>query len=274
MQQILPAAAALELIHNFSLIHADLEDDSTERHHRATVWKLWGKAQAINAGDAMFSIAHLEVLKLRHNGVSESKTLNAVRMLSKACLNLCEGQHMDISYEASSDVTTLEYLDMITKKTAALLATATALGAYLGAADDKDVSMTDCFYRFGEYLGLAFQIRDDILGIWGDEKQTGKPVGADIRKKKKTLPILYALEKSSVINRKEFEEIYSRRLLEGNEVTKITGLLDKTNARKYAQKKVEHYSHQALDQLAATGLQAVKLAPLEKVTRSLTQRNY
>ncbi len=274
IQQILPAAAAVELIHNFSLIHDDIEDDSPERHHRATVWKLWGKAQAINAGDAMFSIAHLEVLKLRRNGISERKTLNATGMLSRACLNLCEGQHMDISYEARFDVTVHDYLNMITKKTAALLATATALGAYLGTADDEGDRITDCFYSFGEYLGLAFQLRDDILGIWGDEKQTGKPVGADIKKKKKTLPVLYALEKSSGINRKEFEEIYSRRLLDGKEVTRIVGLLDKVNAGKYAQEKVEYYSHQAFAQLEATGIEAAKLAPLEEIAHSLVQRDY
>lgn len=274
IQQVLPAAAALEFIHNFSLIHDDIEDNSQERHHRATVWKLWGKAQAINAGDAMFSIAHIEVLKLQHAGISARKTLSAAGMLSKACLNLCEGQHMDISYEARSDVTTQDYLNMITKKTAALLATATALGAYLGAVEDKDGRITDRFYRFGEYLGLAFQIRDDILGIWGDERQTGKPVGADIKKKKKTLPVLYALEKSSVINSKEFKEIHSRKLLEGSEVTKIIGMLDKVNARKYTQEKVEYYSHQALAQLEATGIQAAKLAPLEEITHSLVGRDY
>ncbi|MFO7899588.1 MAG: polyprenyl synthetase family protein, partial [Planctomycetota bacterium] len=132
----------VELIHNFSLIHDDIEDASYERHHRPTVWRLWGQSQAINAGDAMFTLAYLALLKLKEKGIADEKVAGATKMLSLACLNLCEGQYLDVEYENRLDITIGDYLDMAAKKTAALLAVSTALGAYLGS---EDIKLVGCY---------------------------------------------------------------------------------------------------------------------------------
>jgi geranylgeranyl diphosphate synthase type I len=145
--QAMPAAAAVELIHNFSLIHDDIEDASYERHHRPTVWKLWGQSQAINAGDAMFTLAYLALLELKEKGMADEKVANSTEMLSLACLELCEGQYLDVEYENRLDTTIENYLDMAAKKTAALFAVSTSLGAYLGNEDSK---LVDFFHLFGK----------------------------------------------------------------------------------------------------------------------------
>jgi len=153
--QVMPAAAAIELIHNFSLIHDDIEDASDERHHRPTVWKLWGQSQAINSGDAMFTLAYVALLKLKERKIADEKIADSIRMLSLACLELCDGQYLDVEYENRLDITIEDYLDMAAKKTAALFAVSTSLGAYLGSADSK---LVDLFYMFGKALGMAYQI--------------------------------------------------------------------------------------------------------------------
>ena len=143
ISQILPAAAAIELIHNFSLIHDDIEDTSYERHHRPTVWKLWGQSQAINAGDSMLTLACLALLRLKQNGVADGKIIHSAQMLTETCLQLCEGQYLDIAYENRLDITIDDYLNMITKKTAALIAASTSLGAYLGTEDEEQQHTRD-----------------------------------------------------------------------------------------------------------------------------------
>jgi len=150
MSQAMPAAAAVELIHNFSLIHDDIEDASYERHHRPTVWKLWGQSQAINAGDAMFTLAYLALLKLKEKGIADEKVASSTKMLSLACSDLCEGQYLDVGYENRLGTTIEDYLNMAAKKTAALFAVSTSLGAYLGSEDSK---LVDFFHLFGKELG-------------------------------------------------------------------------------------------------------------------------
>ena len=168
----LPAAAAVELLHNFSLIHDDIQDDDRERRHRPTVWSIWGKPQAINAGTAMRVLASLALSRLGENGVSGEKQLRIQRILDESCLRLIEGQYLDISYESRLDIGVTDYLGMIDGKTAALIGCSLELGAFLGTDDEAVIRG---LWNFGRNLGLAFQIRDDILGIWGDEKETGKP---------------------------------------------------------------------------------------------------
>ncbi len=189
-ENALPAASAIEILHNFSLVHDDIEDGDETRHHRTTVWKLWGVPLAINAGDAMFALSYAAMQRLKHRGVSAETTLRAVEFFTRTCINLTEGQHMDMQFEQRSDVQPGDYFRMIEGKTAALLGCATAIGALVGNGSDSQVK---AFERFGQCVGLSFQIQDDILGIWGEPDVTGKPAGNDILKQKKSLPLLHAL---------------------------------------------------------------------------------
>lgn len=191
----LPTAAAVELVHNFSLIHDDVQDGDRQRRHRPTVWSVWGQPQAINAGTATYAAAALALERLADHGVPAEMRLRANATLHRACLRLLEGQYLDLAFETRTEVSVDEYLAMVGGKTAALIAASLALGALVAdpglrpAAVEHD-RRVDALARMGEHLGLAFQIRDDMLGIWGDEDATGKPVGADIRARKKSLPIV------------------------------------------------------------------------------------
>ena len=259
--QIMAAAAAVELIHNFSLIHDDIEDASYERHHRPTVWKLWGQSQAINAGDVMFTLAYLALLRLRENGIGDEKIASSVRMLSLACLELCEGQYMDVGYENRLDITVDDYLDMAARKTGALFALSTSLGAYLGAENSR---LMNSFHLFGKELGVGYQIRDDMLGIWGKEDAIGKSA-TDIALKKKTLPVVYGLQRSRGNARKRLEILYSQTSIEGEDVGEVTKILEQLGARNYAENLAERYYGRALGHLESTGLDAPCLAPLEDI---------
>lgn len=202
----LPAAVAVELIHNFSLIHDDIEDGDEERHHRPTLWRVWGQPQAINTGDALFSLARMRLLELAQQGVDPALTLRLVGQVDAVCLELCEGQHLDMSYEGHDNVTVAMYLDMIARKTAALMRCSTELGARIAAPDDE--ALSERMSAFGQALGLAFQIRDDVLGIW-QAQELGKSAAGDIRRKKMTLPVIHALEHASDNDRAALKAIYS-----------------------------------------------------------------
>jgi len=269
MSQVLPAAAAVELIHNFSLIHDDIEDASDERHHRPTVWKLWGQSQAINAGDAMFTLAYIALLKLKERGIADEKVASSTKMLSLACLELCEGQYLDVEYEDRLDTTTEDYLDMAAKKTAALFAVSTTLGAYLGSEDSK---LMDSFHLFGKELGIAYQICDDILGIWGMVENIGKSV-SDISQRKKTLPVIYGLQNSEGEERKRLEKLYSQKSIEGEDITEVTKILDHLGARDYAANLAEQHYHKALAHLEAARLDASRQAPLKETACFLLKRD-
>jgi len=268
--QAIPAAAAVELIHNFSLIHDDIEDASYERHHRPTVWRLWGQSQAINAGDAMFTLAYLALVRLKGKGIVDEKIANCTEMLSLACLKLCEGQYLDVEYENRLDITVEDYLDMAAKKTAALFAVSTSLGAYVGS---EDSGLVDSFRLFGRELGMVFQIHDDILGIWGVEDTVGKSAG-DICQRKKTLPVIYGLQSSDGEATKRLKKLYSQKSIEGEDIIEVTKILDHLDARDYAGNLAEQYYCQALAQLEATRLDTSRQAPLKETACFLLKRDF
>jgi len=268
--QVVPAAAAIELIHNFSLIHDDIEDASDERHHRPTLWKLWGQSQAINAGDAMFTLAYLALLKLKERGIVDEKIAGSTRMLSLACLELCEGQYLDVEYENRLDITVEDYLNMAAKKTAALFAVSTALGAYLGGGDSKVV---DFFFMFGKELGIAYQIYDDISGIWGTREEIGKSV-SDISQRKKTLPIVYGLQNGKDKERKRLKKFYSQKSIEGEDNTEVIKILDHLGARDYAENLAQQYYHKALAHFEANQLDTSRQALLKETAYFLLKRDF
>ncbi|WP_443050793.1 polyprenyl synthetase family protein [Streptomyces sp. H27-D2] len=180
-----PGAVAVELVHNFSLLHDDLMDGDEQRRHRDTVWKVHGPAQAILVGDALFALANEILLEL---GTVDAG--RATRRLTTATRKLIDGQAQDISYEHRERVTVEECLEMEGNKTGALLACAVSIGAVLGGADD---ATADILEKYGYHLGLAFQAVDDLLGIWGDPVATGKQTWSDLRQRKKSLPVVAAL---------------------------------------------------------------------------------
>jgi len=190
----LPAAAAVELVHNFSLVHDDIQDNSDKRRGRPTLWVKWGPPQAINAGDGLFVLSNLAVTDLIANYPAET-VVRAAQILHNTCLDLTRGQYLDISYEQRLNLGVEDYWPMVSGKTAALLAGCCQLGALLGGADQAAL---DAYRSFGHYLGLAFQVQDDILGIWGDETVTGKSAASDLVEGKKSLPVLVGLGKKGI----------------------------------------------------------------------------
>jgi len=267
---VVPAAAAVELVHNFSLIHDDIEDASSERHHRPTVWKVWGQSQAINAGDAMFTLAYLALLRLKEKEIAGNRITRAIEMLGRACLDLCEGQYLDVDYENRLDVTVEDYLDMADKKTASLFAVSTFLGAYLGSGDGK---LADRFRLFGRELGTAYQINDDILGIWGTEERVGKSAG-DVAQRKKSLPVVYGLQKSDGEARKRLRKLYSQKSIKQDGISEVAGILDRLGARDYARDLAGQYYRKALAHLETTRLDASRQAPIKEMACSLMNRDF
>ncbi|TEU16532.1 MAG: polyprenyl synthetase family protein [Anaerolineales bacterium] len=272
-QQALPAAAAVELIHNFSLLHDDIEDNSPTRRHRTTVWKIWGEPQAINAGDGMFALAHLALQRLSEKDLPDDRVLAACWVFDQTCLALCEGQYLDMSFEDRLDVDVDRYLAMIRRKTAALLSCSTHLGALLGSGD---AGLATRYARFGENLGLAFQIEDDILGIWGEEKVTGKPQAGDIRQRKKSLPIVYALqqEASLPVFEQRVREVYRRKVIDEDAIEVVLGSLQTLGARQYAQQMALDYYGRALAELEAAGMENEGQDGLQDLATLLVNRKY
>lgn len=240
----LPAAAAVELLHNFSLIHDDVEDESHLRRGRPTLWSRWGTAMAINAGDAMFSLANLALLRLSTT-TSLEVALQAAAILQQTCLHLTGGQHLDLAYEDSRELPLDKYWPMVAGKTAALLAASTELGALVaGASPEK----RKAFHRFGYSLGIAFQVQDDWLGIWGDAETTGKSNESDLVSGKKTLPVLFGLEKNGV-----FADRWRQGPIRPQEVPWIAQLLAEEGADAYVQKQADLHTRQALEALEEIG---------------------
>ena len=267
----LPAAAALELVHNFSLVHDDIQDGDRERRHRPTVWSLWGQPQAINAGDSLLILGQLVMLRLEEQGAAPTKVMETCRVLDKACLTMIEGQCLDIGFEDQQEVSVEAYLDMIARKTGALLGAALHLGA-LVATDDK--LQVGRFARCGHLLGLAFQIRDDILGVWGTADVTGKPVAADIRRRKKSLPVVYAMAMAQAEEREQLLRVYSQGTPGDEEVSVVLQLLDSHRAYDYCQQMAQERIEQALAELATADIEPSARRDFEAIAKFVLEREF
>jgi geranylgeranyl diphosphate synthase type I len=267
----LPAAAALELVHNFSLVHDDIQDGDRERRHRPTVWSLWGQPQAINAGDNLLILGRLAMLRLEERGVAPAKVMEACRVLDKACLTMIEGQCLDIGFEEKREVSVEAYLNMIGRKTGALLGASLHLGALVATDDEPQVGR---FARCGHLLGLAFQIRDDILGVWGTADVTGKPVAADIRRRKKSLPVVYAMAVAQAEEREQLLQVYSQGAPGDEEVSIVLQLLDGHRAYDYCQQMAQERIEQALAELAPADIEPGARRELEAVAKFLLEREF
>jgi len=246
----LPGAAAVELGHNFSLIHDDIEDADVERRHRPTLWSLHGIPQAINTGDAVFVLSRIALHRLTELGFSDTKVLRLMRLYDETCLALCEGQYIDIWTSGHDDPMTVElYFDMIGRKTAALISAAIEAGALLATDDEAVIGR---YRAFGWALGLAFQLNDDLLGIWGEEATTGK-APSDIAKHKKTLPILYAFEQAGPADRLRLGQVYRDPSPSAAGIADVVAILERTGARAYTRDQAHRYRDEALAELEAAG---------------------
>ena len=239
----LPGAAAVELGHNFSLVHDDIEDRDVERRHRATLWTVYGVPQAINAGDTLFTLSRMALHRLSELGFSDTKVLALIRLYDETCLALCEGQFMDIWSAEHDDRLSVDfYFDMIGRKTAALIAASVQAGALLAT---EDASVIDAYRGFGWALGMAFQLNDDLLGIWGDEQSTGKEP-SDLAKHKKTLPLIYALENARPADARRLRELLAATDLAASEQDEARAILERTGAREYTRSEARRQRDEAL----------------------------
>lgn len=258
-QNGLPAAVAVEFVHNFSLIHDDIQDESPLRRGRPSVWKKWGIAQAINAGDTLYSLAHLTLMKLEEL-VSIEVANQAALLLPSTCLALTQGQFLDLAYESRTDLSEADYWPMVKRKTAALIATSTELGSMVAQVD----AQIQVQYReFGEYLGLAFQVQDDILGIWGDTNITGKSVKSDLISGKKSYPVLWGLNQAG-----PFAERWYKGNIQLEEVEELADQLTEEGAYEHSRQIANEMTEKALNALD----NIVPASDFGSALRTLTER--
>jgi len=269
-EKALPAAAAVELVHNFSLVHDDIEDRDAERHHRPTVWSVWGDAQAINAGDALLALAHLALFRLADAGLSAATVVNSARVLDARTLEMVEGQTLDLGFEGEVNVGLDDYFGMIEKKTGALFGCALHLGALVAGADDATAGRID---SAGRALGTAFQIKDDVLGVWGQAGKTGKPAD-DIRRRKKSLPVVYALNEAPEQRREALKAVYQQAELSENDISTVVDCLDAAGAWNYCADVAESYKAQALMILDSLPLNDDAKRELRDMATFLLERDF
>ena len=279
-RKALPGAAAVELGHNFSLVHDDIEDVDSQRHHRPTLWAVWGVPLAINAGDTLFALSRMALYRLPREGVDAERVLDLLRVYDETCLLLCEGQYLDISFERRLDVTVEEYLDMAAKKTASLIGAAIEVGAMVATDDPEVVAL---YRRFGHHLGLAFQMADDLMGAFGTNAQTGKREGGDIAKRKKTLPVIWALQNARGADGARLREIYRPvaephngltpvepdDLLDAATVDEVLAILERSGARDHAVAEARRYRDLAVDDLLSLPIVAERRATLERLVQAI-----
>ena len=247
----LPGAAAVELGHNFSLVHDDIEDGDTERRHRPTLWALHGIPQAINAGDLLFTLSRKALHRLTDLGFPDAKVLRLMRLHDDTCLALCEGQYLDIWASERAEPMSVElYFDMIGRKTAALIAASVEAGAVLATDDEAVVGR---YRAFGWALGIAFQLNDDLLGIWGEQALTGKEP-TDVARHKMTLPVIYAFEHASQSDRMGLEAVWRTESPDDGLVAAAVALIEKLGGRDYTRDQARAYRDRALAELDAAGV--------------------
>jgi geranylgeranyl diphosphate synthase type I len=270
-ERALPLAAAVELLHNFTLVHDDIQDRSPTRRHRPTVWSLWGVGQAINVGDGLYAVARLALLRLVERGTPPALALEVARRCERTLLHILEGQYLDLSFENDWAATTPLYLRMIEAKTATLIRFCLEAGALVG---NGDAAMVAALGQYGRALGMGFQVRDDVLGIWGAPEVTGKPPAGDLRSRKKSLPVLIAMERATAEERAVVERAYDQAELTDGMVADVLRVLDRTGAGPAAQSWAERYHAEALDALGAAGGALAPGAALRRLAVQLAARAF
>ena len=265
----LPAAAALELVHNFSLVHDDIQDGDVLRRGRETLWSVWGVPAALSGGNAMRVIADRTLAKLETSGLPPDVVMHASAELNGRYLEMIEGQYLDMSFEQRSQVTVAEYLDMIGRKTGALFESAMFLGALVA---NGDPGQARAFGACGRRIGTAFQVRDDYLGVWGDPAQTLKPL-SDIKRRKMALPMVYLLEAATDEDRAWIAEAYAGGEINSDNLNAILLLLDRLGAQEYVTRTASACASEARARAGLLGLPAGGQRTLEAITAYCVQRD-
>ncbi|WP_238163154.1 polyprenyl synthetase family protein [Kribbella capetownensis] len=259
-----PGGVAVELVHNFSLIHDDLMDRDTQRRHRRTVWAIWGDATAVLVGDALACLAD-EVLA----ECEAPPARCAGRALAVATRELIRGQVLDVAFERRDDVGLAECLDMAGGKTGALLGASAQLGAILGGADEV---ISDAFRTYGWELGLAFQLVDDILGVWGAPERTGKPVFSDLRAHKKTLPVVWSLEHGGAVGRELADWFADPTTPTEDSLRQAAVLIERAGGREWALAEADERVRKAGKALDAAGVTPANRDQLDQLAQFVAER--
>ena len=267
VETALPAAAALETYHNYTLLHDDLMDNADVRRGRPTVHKKWNANTAILSGDTMLSLAYLHLANCKTENLKA-----ALDLFTVTALEVSEGQQYDMEFETRTDVKEEEYIEMIRLKTSVLLACALKIGAILADASAEDA---DNLYKFGEQIGLAFQLQDDYLDVYGDSKVFGKEIGGDITSNKKTYMLINAFNKANAAQREELTRWVSARDFDRNEkVNAVTRLYNEIGIDQLAQDKIAYYFAQSKKFLDAVNVPEEKKEELRKYAQKMMKRQY
>lgn len=268
----LPGAAAVELLHTFTLVHDDIIDKDEFRRGVPTVHKLWGTDMAIVAGDLLYAYAYKCLLYALRVGVPNERLLKATEYLTDATIAIAEGQALDMLLPVQQDVKIDDYIKMVSKKTAVLFAASAAIGATL-ANGNKDT--VEKLWNIMMYAGIAFQIRDDILGLIGDEKILGKPIYSDLKEGKMTIPIIYTLNNVSEIEKKKIRSVLGNRAAALDELRHVVEIIRDTGAIEYADSVADEYAAKALDLLnMLRSKDSEALTMLEDVVKFMVKRYY
>jgi geranylgeranyl diphosphate synthase type I len=260
-----PAAVAVELVHNFSLLHDDVMDGDATRRHRQTAWRVFGVNAAILAGDALLILAQDVLAASGHPAA-----VQGIRMLSAAVVDLLHGQCADLEFERRQNVALDECVAMAEGKTGALLSSTCALGALFGDAPQHKV---DGLREFGRLLGVAFQFVDDLLGIWGDPAVTGKPVHSDLRARKKSLPVVAALTSGTPAGRELAALYHGDQPLCEDDLVRAAHLIEAAGGRAWSQKRADHLFTEALGHLRSANPAPRAGAELVALARLATHRD-
>ena len=261
-EDVLQPALGLEVFHNFTLLHDDLMDEADRRRDKPTVHKLWNPNVAILSGDAMLICAYQLVAKANDKAILE--------LFSRTALEICAGQQYDMEFESRSDVTEEEYIEMIRLKTAVLLACALKVGAMIGGASTADA---DALYDYGIHIGLAFQLQDDLLDVYGDPKTFGKNIGGDILCNKKTFLLINALSAASEEQRQVMEDWMARKSYDAQEkIAAFTNLYNELSIRDLTERRIEDYYRMANEDLARLSIAPETLSVLKGTCDRLMKR--
>ena len=268
--QAIPAAVALEFIHNFSLVHDDIQDEDETRHGRKTIWAVWGKPKALVSGNVLRVVADSALHGLPSSGVDSSRAVIAADLLTESYLEMIEGQYLDISFEGRRDISMSDYRRMISRKTGALLRCSLNLGAAVGTDDAETVA---AFRECGRALGYVFQIRDDVLGVWGQEDVTGKPVGSDIRRKKNSYPVVCAIENADESDSKQLSSIYDKDEPDESDVASVLEIMERVGVQAQASAEVSEWADLAMEAIATIELSPSARQEIEEFTHFLMVRD-
>ena len=267
LEKAVPAAAAVELVENFSQIHDDVQGGRPQRDGRDAVWWVWGPAQAINAGDGMHALARLAMFQLRSVDTPAETTYRAVRLLDEASLEVCEGRFEDLEAQERIDLSVEAYLKTASKKTGALYECAMKLGALLASAGEQTVeAMGNC----GRNVGIALQIRRDMLELWPLSASDLGP-STSVLNKTKLLPVVYAVQEANINDKRRLGDVYFKRVLGAEDVEVVRQTVERLGGRQFCEDQVEEYTAKAEGAVAGAGLSDDGMETIKQVLRFLLE---